>query len=267
MGHSSVRALAGALHTTSPEVIALLFQMPHVLRSLGIATTSRFERCFGEIRGPVQWSETMSARGATAGAADLYVCSTTARAYDTAENRVLVAALATVVDAARALERGATIAEVEEARTDLGRYARRNATLALRYLDHRALSGVTRRPPTTKEIQRVRTSKRASTYLPAVLVLERAASPMGPLDVEGMADDRTWAEHTTLADVLDVLERRGHSVLLRVHRGTLTGGPVTYVHADHPSRHDEAGIHVGSTRLEPEASEAAIRRACEAAGF
>ena len=94
MRHASVRVLAGSLHATSPEVNALLLHMPIALRSLGIATTNRPERCHGEIRGPVQWSETISARGATAGASDLFICTTTARAYDTPENRILVAGVA-----------------------------------------------------------------------------------------------------------------------------------------------------------------------------
>jgi hypothetical protein len=250
MRHSSVRVFAGSLHATSPEVIALLFQMPIVLRSLGVATTNRPERCQGEIRGPVQWSETMSARGATAGASDLFICTTTARAYDTPENRILVAGLRTIVDAARTIERGTITSLPVPAAAELARHARRNASLALRFLDHRALSGVQDRKPTAKEVARVRASKRARTYLPALAVLDRAADSIEPILIESLTDAHTRAEHATLAELLDTLERRGHPVSLHAHRGTLSGGPVTYAHPNHPSRPSRTGIRVRDLELD-----------------
>jgi hypothetical protein len=264
MRHGTVRVLAGALHATSPEVVTLLYQMPVVLRSLGIATTNRPERCHGEIR--VQWSETMSGRGATAGAYDLFVCSTTSRAYDTPENRMLVAALRSVVGAARVIERGALTTLHLPAATEVARHARRNAALALRYLDHRALSGVDTRKPTPKEIARVRASKRARTYLPALAVLDRGDGP-GPSDVEALSDARTLGEHSTLADVLDVLDRRGHAVAVHVRRGALTAGPVTYAHPDHPLRPSRSGIRIAGVVVSTGASAAEIERSCAEAGY
>jgi hypothetical protein len=270
MSHGSVRAVAGSLHVNSPEVVALLFQMPRMLRSLGVATTQRPERCHGEIRGPVQWSETMSARGATAGAVDLFICTTTSRAYDTPDNRLLVAALRSIVDAASAFERG-TVTALPGASADsvaeLARHARRNSSLALRFLDHRALSGVRQGRPTRKEVARARAGKRARTYLPALAVLERADEAIGPLDVEGMADERTRQEHTTIADVLDVLDGRGHPVTLTARRGMIVGGSLTYVNPSHPLRPSRPGIRVGRIELEPGASTAEIELACSRTGL
>ena len=267
MRHSSVRVFAGSLHATSPEVIALLFQMPIVLRSLGVATTNRPERCQGEIRGPVQWSETMSARGATAGASDLFICTTTARAYDTPENRILVAGLRSIVDAARAIERGTITSLPVPAAAELARHARRNASLALRFLDHRALSGVQDRKPTAKEVARVRASKRARTYLPALAVLDRADESLGPLDVEGVSDERTRAEHATLADVFDALERRGHVFPAHVRRGAINAGPVSYVHPGHPLRPSRSGIRIEGIAVSPGATPADIDLVCTSAGY
>jgi hypothetical protein len=272
MSHGAVRTVAASRHATSPEVIALLFQMPLVLRSLGVATTNRSERCQGEIRGPVQWSETMSARGATAGALDLFVCTTAARAYDTPENRILVAALRSIVEAASDLERGSGVSTTTQtgddlARHDLARHARRNASLAVRYLDHRALSGVQQRRPTPKEMARVRAGKRARTYLPAIAVLERADESIGGLDVEGLADLRTRQEHTTLADTLDALERRGHPAPLHVRRGTLVGGPVTYAHHAHPHHPDRPGIRIGGETVHAGADRRDIELICARAGY
>jgi hypothetical protein len=267
MSHGAIRTVAASLHATSPEVIALLFQMPVILRSLGVATTNRSERCQGEIRGPVQWSETMSARGATAGALDLFVCTTTARAYDTPENRILVTALKSIVDAARDLERGSATAITTPAGHDLARHARRNASLALRYIDHRALSGVEARKPTRKEISRVRSSKRARTYLSAIAVLERAGEVLGPLDVEGMADDYTRRELATLADTLDALSRRGHPAPLHVRRGVLVGGPVQFAHRAHPYRPARTGVRVGSNTVGPGTTADEVDLICARAGY
>ena len=100
----------------------------------------------------------------------------------------------------------------------------------MRFLDHRALSGVPRRKPTPKAVARARAGKRARTYLPALAVLDRGAEAIEPLLIESLTDAHTRAEHVTLADLLDALERRGHPLALHAHRGMLAGGPVTYVH-------------------------------------
>jgi hypothetical protein len=266
--HSSVLGLAGYLHATSPEVVALLFRMPVLLRSLGVATTNRPERCHGEIRGPVQWSETMSTRGATAaGAFDLYVCTATARAYDTPENRILVAALRSIVDAEAAIERSSAASGPGPSGPDLARHARRNSSLAVRYLDHRALSGVQRRKPTPKALARVRAGKRARTFQPALAVLDRDVASIGPQIIDSVTDAHTRAEHAALADLLDALERRGQRISLHAHRGMLTGGPVSYVHANHPARTSPAGIRVGDLALETNAGPEDIDLTCERAGF
>lgn len=265
--HGAVRGLAGYLHATSPEVAALLVHMPMALRSLGVATTNRAERCHGEIRGPVQWSETMSARGATAGASDLYVCTTTARAYDTTENRILVAALRTIVDAETAIEKASGSSHPASTGPDLARHARRNSSLAVRYLDHRALSGVKRRKPTAKAVARVRAGKRARTYLPALAVLERGVESLGPLVIDGLTDAHTRADHALLADLLDTLERRGHKIPLHAHRGMLAGGPVTYAHPNHPLRPSRPGVRVGDLVLEGDAGSGAIDAICARAGY
>ena len=210
----------------------------------------------------------MSARGATAGAVDLFVCTTAAHAYDTPENRILVAALRSIVEAASDLERGSGVSTTTQDGHDLApRHARRNASLAVRYLDHRALSGVQQRRPTPKEMARVRAGKRARTYLPAIAVLERADESIGPLDVEGLADLETRQEHTTLADTLDALERRGHPSPFYVRRGILVGGPVSYAHHAHPHHPDRAGIHVGEETVPADADQRDIELICARAGY
>jgi hypothetical protein len=91
--HRAARHLVGAAIATSDEAEQLLHGMPVTLRSLSIATTDQPLRCYGEIRGPVMWAETVAARSASAGDPGLFVCATPAKAFDTDENRVLVSAL------------------------------------------------------------------------------------------------------------------------------------------------------------------------------
>ncbi len=85
--------MVGARVATSPEAEALLEAMPKTVRSLATSLQTQTERCLGSLRGPVLWSETMSARASSFGDEGLFVCKTPSRAYDIDENRVLVAAL------------------------------------------------------------------------------------------------------------------------------------------------------------------------------
>src|SRR4051794_41006699 len=89
----AARLTSGVILASSPEVDQLIEEMPVIIRSLAIATTARNERLHGEVRGPVVWSETMAARASSAGDPAVFVCTNSVRAYDTAENRVLVGAL------------------------------------------------------------------------------------------------------------------------------------------------------------------------------
>ena len=86
----------GSATARSPEAERLLATMPSTVRALATSMQTRNERCIGELRGPVLWSETMSARASSFGDEGLFVCATPSRAYDVDENEVLVAALHTI---------------------------------------------------------------------------------------------------------------------------------------------------------------------------
>ena len=101
---SNARQLLAVALAASPEADELLENLPKVLRSLSVSTTSHPIRCEGELRGPVLWSETMAARSASPGAGGVYICASPVKAYDTDENRILVAALLRILRAARAAE-------------------------------------------------------------------------------------------------------------------------------------------------------------------
>lgn len=85
----------------SPQAERLLDEFPRTVRGLATSMQIQNERCKGELRGPVLWSETMSARASSFGDPDLYVCMTPSHAYDIDENQVLMAALMAVRNAAK----------------------------------------------------------------------------------------------------------------------------------------------------------------------
>lgn len=221
------RQLVGAILATSDEAEDLLDAMPRIVRSLAIATTDRPERCYGELRGPVLWSETMSARSASAGDPGLYVCATTTKAYDTDENRVLKAALAAIHRAGG----DATEASAGSQTDDVLRRARHNGQRAYHLLEHRTLSAVPVTRVSGRALTRTRAGSRRATYRPALEVLRRAAEPLWPVHIEAYADLPTMAQIELFAEVIERLEERtGATITLRSSHGTLVGGPVVYDH-------------------------------------
>jgi hypothetical protein len=220
------RQLVGAILATSEEAEALLDAMPHIVRSMAIATTDKPERCYGELRGPVLWSETMSARSASAGDPGLFVCATTTKAYDTDENRVLKAAL----DAIRRAGADATHGS-DTWHDDVARRARHNGNRATHLLEHRTLAGVPVTRVKGRALTRTRAGSRRNTYRPAVDLLRRASDPVGASQLDAYADDATTAQLTLFAQAIGAVEGRMEKrVLLRTSHGSLVGGPVSYDH-------------------------------------
>jgi hypothetical protein len=234
------RQLVGAVLATCDEAEDLLHAMPAIVRSLAIATTDQPERCMGEIRGPVLWGETMSARSASAGDPGLYVCATTTKAYDTDENRVLKAALAVVHRAGRHAEHG-----MDGYSDDVVRRARHNGQHAGHLLEHQTLAQVPVVRPSGRALRRTRAGNRRHTYRPALAVLRRAGDPVGPEHLAAFADARTRAQHDLLAATLQHLEDiTGESPVLRTDQGGLAAGPLRF---HHPGRRGDAGHLDGIT--------------------
>jgi len=220
--------MVGARVATSPEAERLLETMPTVMRALATSLQTQAERCLGSLRGPVLWSETMSARASSFGDEGLFVCKTPSRAYDIPENRVLVAALMIVRDAASEAEHNN-----ERALDDpLLRAARRNGNEANRFGQHPSLARVARERPNGRAIKRTRSGKHRRSYQPALDMLTRQANPLDANDVWALCDERTRAQHRVLVGVMERLERHSGTRLppLRVERGALFAGPVQYYH-------------------------------------
>lgn len=219
--------LIGSRLASGEAADRLLTRMPVISRALSTSIQKRPERCSGELRGPVLWSETMAARGASYAAEDVFVCAVPRRHYDTDENRILVAALVAIRDAGRATEALPADAYDDE----VLRLARANGHRAERWLHSQHLQTVPRTRPTPREIRRVRAGSRKGTYTPAVRVLEEAFEPLTVEDLVPYCDRRTRAQHGVLVGLVERLETRG--VLLpqiRARDGVLRTGPIEYRH-------------------------------------
>jgi len=226
---AAVAQLVGAVLATSPEATTLVEELPRTVRNLATSIQTHAERCVGELRGPVLWSETMSARASSFGDEGLFVCLAPSRAYDIDENQVLVAALERLREAAR-WATGTTAGPGQD--EALLRVAAHAGAEAARFAHHPSLARVSRRRPTARAIRRARSGKHHRAYEPALRFLERAADPLTADDVRIFCDERTRAQLHVLLGVVDRLERRGGSLpAFRAERGVLYSGPVQYRHA------------------------------------
>lgn len=196
---------AGRSIATSSEAATLLAEMPEILRNLSITTEQTAERCQGEIRGPVLWSETMAARAGTAGSTDVFVCLTARRAYDTPANRVLVAALTEIRRAAAAADPVEGGVRDDAAITE----ARRVGDEARRYLEHRTLRDVSRKRPSRRDVAAASRGRRNQRYRPALALLSRVRTPLGLADLLAFGDARTARQHRVVVALASGLHRLG----------------------------------------------------------
>lgn len=237
------KQLVGAVVATCDEAEDLLDAFPRTVRSLAVSMSTKPERLRGEIRGPVLWGETIGARSASAGDPGLFVCARPDRAYDTYENQVLVAALKSVRNAARAVE-SVPSGDYDD---DVLRRARHNGHRATVALDHQALVGVSARLD-GRALRRTRSGHRRRVYGPAVAMLDRAAEPLSVDHLSLFVDRRTGQLHGELIEALDTAEESaGQPLRLRVRDHELEAGPVRFRHPSLPTEGRPTGVTVSST--------------------
>ena len=239
-----VAQLVGVMVATCDEAQTLVDTMPATLRNLRTSIGTNHQRCVGELRGPVQWSETSAAQASSLGNTDVFVCAVPQRAYDIEQNQVLVAALRAVAEAGREAERAADQAPGGD-RLDR---ARDNARAARRYLEHRALDQVRLDGrPSRRAVNRTRGGKSSQVYAPALDMLARVAEPLSLEELVPFRDRRTRSQHAVVVAVIRELERRGLAIpALRAESGSLFAGPVEYRHPHRRGARDLVhGVIVG----------------------
>jgi hypothetical protein len=183
------------------------------------------------------WSETIAARSASPGAANVFICASPVKAYDTDENQVLVHALDTIRAAARAADPTGH-SQGDDAAIRRARY---NGARAIRALDHRTLASVQHRRPTSRAMQKARAGMRARNYRTAIAVIERSVDPIDAAVVMEQCDEPTRREHRLF---LALADRLGEPTV-RVVGATLQAGPLRFVPAHRAESGAPHGILLG----------------------
>lgn len=218
----------------SDEAEALLDGMELRLRTLKTTVATSAERCVNSVRGPVLWSETITARANALGNEDVFVCMTTSRSFDTVENRILVGALDAIARATKAL-RGPTGEMVDPAEVD------RIAAIAgeaARWRNNPRLADVRVGRFSGRSMARLRGGHRMARLAPVLAVRRRVAEPFIPEDIHGLADEPTRTYHDFVLRVLDVVStaagRNGH---LTLSDECMWSGQLSF---RHPAGHGDA---------------------------
>jgi hypothetical protein len=251
----------GLALATSVEAQVLVDSMPGTVRGLATSLQAHNERCIGELRGPVLWSETMSARASSFGDRDLFICATPTRAYDIDENRVLVAALHLV----RRASKDATDHAHGFLDDPVLRHARTVGTGAMRWLDHPSLANITHVRPAPRALRRTRSGKHRSTYQPALDVLDRAVEPVATTDLARWCRPAVRGRHRILLGLIDRLEADGRRSVpeFRAERGALLAGPLQFFAGRRDGR-GLGGVFLGPLLIDVPAGPVVDRRAAEA---
>jgi len=211
----------------SPEATTLLDGMELRVRTLPTSVETTTERCVNSIRGPVLWSETLTARANALGNDDVFVCATPSRSFDTVENRVLVAALEAIARAARAL-RGPAGEKVSP--HEVTRIAA-VAEEARRWRRHPRLSAVPSTRLNGRDMARLRSGHRSSRMVAVVAVRDRVAEPFVAEDLEGLADPWTRRYHNFVSATLDaVIDTFDEPAELSLVQGSLRAGALAFRH-------------------------------------
>lgn len=194
--------------TLSCEFEALLEGMQERTRQLPSVLQRSPERCLHSVRGPVMWSETLTARANSFGAEDVFVCATVRRSFDCAENRLLVWLLDRAASAGRLLRRRSGASGIVEL-MDPGEIRRTEEIGASARAWRMAprLVAVSGREPDRHELDRIR-SKRGGGAEKSVLLAARgrAKQPFASEEIASLCDPVTSEGH---AEVLDALRGQG----------------------------------------------------------
>lgn len=211
----------------SDEAAELLDGMELRIRTLTSTVVASTERCINAVRGPIQWSETITARANALGNDDVFVCSTSVRTFDTVENRVLVAALDTIARAGRALE--GPLADLLSPQ-DFA-HIRRVADEARSWRANPRLSGVRGGRLDGRDTARLRGGHRLSRLRPVIAIRDRAVEPFIAEDLDGLADVSTLLYHSFVTSVLRRLVDRSmvHGAT-QLSDGALQLGAATFRH-------------------------------------
>ena len=166
-----------------------------------MALSSELERCVHSVRGPVVWSETITARANAFGDEDVFVCAHGPPDFDGPENRLLVWLL---IEAARAAKAVAgrigdlmapgdcrRIEEIAITARTVAAVAEVAAGVA------RALRGPRDRPDAF--------GRHGEQVEPLLVARRRLLQPFASVDIEDLTDPRTAVLHVGVLEVFETV--------------------------------------------------------------
>ncbi|MGB6059439.1 MAG: hypothetical protein WBF71_14370 [Microthrixaceae bacterium] len=246
----SLRNLLTISLAASDEAEEMLKQMEHIFRTLTTTISTESERCILSVRGPILWSETITARANALGNEDVFVCGTSSRSFDTVENRFLVAALESIAKAERVLRSPETVTSLPE---EVCERARNAAMLAKKWRDGPRLADVAARRLTARDTARLRGSRRLARLASVVAFFDHQSDPLEAQAVIDMSDEWTRRYHDFVLGV--ATEVATHIRLpgrLTCFEGAVWAGPISF---RHPSASGDApaGLAIRGIPLLPPA--------------
>src|SRR5262245_7005850 len=161
MPASEVRVLAQLQFLVSDEAGRLLASIPSLLRRLATTTVTEEEWSIERVRGAIQWQKTLALR-ATSGLPHLYVTSPARRAYQTAENELLVFLLDAIVTLGRGTGWQHSMSE------GAGSLISERTAEAERWRHSRMLAEVDRREPSATKLARIAGGRHRRRYQPVL---------------------------------------------------------------------------------------------------
>jgi hypothetical protein len=205
----------------------LLAHLEQHVRTLPMTLSDSLEHCVHSVRGPVVWSETITARANALGNEDVFVCRTTRRSFDAPLNRGLVGVLTEIAGAAKALRGplGELLEPSERNRID------DRAAEARRWRHHKRLANLHPSRLRSRDLARIRTGRHAEAAQGILRAEARLHDPLCGEDIEGLSNSTTHDMHRFVLDCLAA----GAAVLpnpavLELDRGALCCGPLGFRH-------------------------------------
>lgn len=236
------------LLAASKESAKLLDDMEFLFRTLTTTVETGSERCILSVRGPVLWSETITARANSLGNEDVFVCGISSRSFDTVENRFLVTALESIARAERVLRNPEMVPSISEETRERAREA---AKQAKRWRNGPRLVGVSAKHLTSRETARLRGSRRLARMASVVAVGEREADPFEAHDVVAMSDEWTCRYHKFVMWVAgEVATLTRLPAKLTCFEGGIWAGPISFRHPLAPGG-TPAGLAIRGVPLLP----------------
>jgi hypothetical protein len=241
-----LRDAARVSFTASVEFEAILAGMGDRIRVLPMQLRSAPERCVHEVRGPVMWSETITARANAFGDEDVFVCATVQKGYGAPPNRLLVWLLSEASYSFKAVRGplGDYMAAGERRRIE------EIAITARKWRQSSRLAEVRPSRPTMRELQKMRTGRHGEDVEPLLTARRRLLQPFTALDIEDLTDARTSVLHVGVLEVFEAVSAAaGMEMVVGFRNGALRLGPVAFRHPGSPGAAPE-GLTVGGQAVE-----------------